>query len=65
MFSLSSKMNDQNQLRNELVELLREIVDALEIERSVGLTDEDVRHCQARAARIYELSEEIRAPHSR
>jgi hypothetical protein len=56
----SSKMTEQNQLRNELVELLHEQVDALEIEIFVGLTDEDIRQYQARATRIQELSEEIR-----
>jgi hypothetical protein len=49
-------MNDQNQVRKELIELLHEIVDVLGSEKSMRLTDEDVRQYQARAARIEELS---------
>jgi hypothetical protein len=55
----SSKMIERSQLRNELVELLHEQLDALEIEIFVGLTDQDIRQYQARAARIHELSREI------
>jgi len=51
-----SSMNDQNQVRKELIELLHEIVDVLGSEKSMLLTDEDVRQYQARAARIEELS---------
>jgi hypothetical protein len=58
-------MNDQNQVRHELVALLPELMDALEAEKFVGLTDEDARQYQARAARIQELSEKIREPQSR
>jgi hypothetical protein len=58
-------MNDQNQVRKELIELLHEIVDVLESEKSMRLTDENVLQYQARAARIEELSEKIREPQSR
>ena len=51
-----SSMNDQNQVRKELIELLHEIVDVLGSEKSMRLTDEDVPQYQARAARIEELS---------
>jgi hypothetical protein len=55
-------MNGQNQVRNELVELLHEIVDGLVSRKPLQLTDEDVRRYEARAAHIRELSKEIRNP---
>ena len=61
----SLNMNEQNQIRKELIELLHEIVDVLGSEKSMRLTDEKVRQYQARAARIEELSEKILEAHNR
>jgi hypothetical protein len=61
-------VNDQNQARNELIELLHEIVDALASRKSVQLTDEedeDVRRYEARAARIQQLSDKTCDPQLR
>jgi hypothetical protein len=58
-------VNDQKQARNELIELLQEIVDALGSRKSVQLTDEDVRRYEARAARIQQLSDKTCDPQLR
>ena len=57
--------NEEKKLRDELAELLRAQVDALEEETFVGLTEQGRSRCERRDARIHELGERIRNPQHR
>ena len=52
--------NQIDEVRNEMVHLLDEQVNALETETYMGWTDEESRQYDERQARIHQLSEKIR-----